>query len=291
MGEITLRKAVEDYKTIHMPYRNFAQRTREEYLNDISDFVEFLEERGVSKVEVLGLPIIERFVARLEQDALASRTRKRKVVAVRSFLSFLYQEGYIHTNIAKMVVLPFTENTIPHILTQSECNRLRKVSSSITRDHAIIELLLQTGMKLSELIHLTTDDIDTAEQNGSMRIRASRGKKERIIPLNSKATAALNTYLSEREGEENRTLFVNRFGEAFGERGVQKMLRKHLKEAEIGHATVQTLRHTFGAYHTAKGTSPKTIQDVMGLKDIRSTLIYEPLAKSILARELQENSI
>ena len=292
MDEIAIRKALADYKSIYMPYRNFADRTREEYWHDISNFVEFLEKAGVNHVTAIGLPIIERYIARLEQHAFASRTRKRKVVAIRSFLSFLYQEGYINTNIAKMVILPFVDTTIPYVLTQRECDRLRSACAGNTRDRAIIELLLQTGIKLSELVHLTVDDMELGEkQNGSMRIRAGRGKKERIIPLNSKATTAISDYLSEKEGEQNRILFTNRFGEALGERGIQKMLRKYLNKAGIGHASIQTLRHTFGTHHIAKGTDPKTVQEVLGLKDTRSTMIYQTLAKEIVSRELQENSL
>src|SRR6266540_5891985 len=125
MGEITLRKALDDYKTVYMPYRNFAERTREEYLNDLEDLVRFLEKSGIEHVKGLGLPIIERYAAHLEERGFASLTRKRKVVATRSFLSFLYQDGYIDTNIAKKIVLPFTETTTPYVLTQVECDRIR----------------------------------------------------------------------------------------------------------------------------------------------------------------------
>ena len=96
MGEITIRKALDDYKTVYMPYRNFADRTREEYQNDLENFVEFLERRGITRVGELALLIIERYVAHLEEKGFASLTRKRKVIAIRSFLSFLYQDSYIY---------------------------------------------------------------------------------------------------------------------------------------------------------------------------------------------------
>src|SRR5688500_18088047 len=117
MGEITLKKALDDYKTIYMPYRNFADRTRVEYQNDLEDFIGFLEQSGINHVRTLGLPIIERYAAHLEQKVFASLTRKRKTVAIRSFLSFLRQEGYIDIDIANKVVLPFSETTIPYVLT------------------------------------------------------------------------------------------------------------------------------------------------------------------------------
>src|SRR5687768_9638483 len=110
MGDTTIRKALDDYKTVHMPYRIFADRTREDYENDLKQFVEFLEEVGIDNVKAIGLPIIERFVAHLEQKGFASRSRKRKVVAIRSFMSFLHQEGYIDENIAKRIIVPFAES-------------------------------------------------------------------------------------------------------------------------------------------------------------------------------------
>lgn len=85
MGEITIRKALDDYKTVYMPYRNFADRTREEYQNDLEDFIKFLEGKGIIRVGKLELPNIERYVASLEEKGKASLTRKRKVVAIRSF--------------------------------------------------------------------------------------------------------------------------------------------------------------------------------------------------------------
>src|SRR6266498_2998836 len=163
MGDITLRKALEDYKTVYMPYRNFAERTRVEYQNDLEDLSEFLEKSGINHVKELGIPIIERYVAHLEQKGYASLTRKRKVVAIRSFLSFLHQDGYIDTNIATKIVLPFTESTTPNVLTQTECDKLRAACDDSSRDRAIIELLLQTGIKLSELVHLTLNDIEVGE--------------------------------------------------------------------------------------------------------------------------------
>src|SRR5258705_8715278 len=96
------------------------------------------------------------------------------------------------------------------------------------------------------------------KQSGVMRILNGRGKKERLIPLNSKASVAIKNYLDARIDTKNNILFLNRFGESIGERGVQKMFSKYLQMAGIGRATVQTLRHTFGAQHMAKGTSPET---------------------------------
>ena len=102
----------------------------------------------------------------------------------------------------------------------------------------------------------------------------------------------LDRYMQDaRENTGNGVFFLNRFGEPLGESGVQKMLKKYLKKAGIERANLQALRHTFGAQHVARGTDPKTIQDVMGFKDARSAAIYQSLAREVVSRELQENSI
>ncbi len=298
MGEITLRKALDDYKTVYMPYRNFAERTREEYLNDLEDLVEFLEKSGINHVREVGVPIIERNVAHLEQEGFASLTRKRKVVAIRSFLSFLYREGYIDANIAKSIVLPFTESNTPYFLTQTESALIRNACADNPRDSAIIELFLQTGIKLSELIHLTLNDTEiggteeTEKKNaGFIRILGGRGKKERVIPLNTKACLALKNYLDIRKDARSNVLFLNRFDEPLGERGVQKILRKYLKKTGLARASVRSLRHTFGIHHAVKGTSAKTIQEVMGHKDPRSTSIYFYIAQKMIRRELEDHAL
>jgi site-specific recombinase XerD len=287
---ITLKNALEEYTNIYMPYRNFAERTREEYQNDLKDFIEFAEKSGVSQASNAGLSVIQRFIAGLEQKGFSSLTRKRKVVTLRSFFSFLYQDGYIYSNIASKIILPFTESTTPHILTQAECDQLRAACATYPRDKAIIEVLLQTGIRLSELTSLTLNDVDLGKsdgagkiQNGSIRILGNRNKKERIVPLNEPANLALKSYLKVRETAENSILFLNRFSEPVSDRGVQKMLRKHLKRAGIGNASIHTLRHTFGAYHLAQGKSLKAVKELMGHRDNRSTSIYRDLVPSVIS--------
>jgi site-specific recombinase XerD len=277
MGDTTLRKALDDYKNIYMPYRNFAERTRVEYSNDLEDLVRFLEKFGVGKVGNLKLAQIERYLAELEIRGYAGATRKRKTVTIRSFLKFLYQDRYIVSNIAKLVIPPFIDNKLPAFLTEAEYNRLRNACASNARDAAIVELLLQTGIRLSELTRLTIDDIELYDAGGEIRIRGGRGKEDRTLPLNTKANQALSAYLGQRPGTNSHFLLLNRFGEPLGDRGVQKMLKKYLVRAGLDRASVHTLRHTFGVQHIAKGASLKTIQDVMGHKDPRSTAIYVSL--------------
>lgn len=281
MGETILRKALEDYKTVYMAYRNFSDRTRVEYLNDLQDLVEYLAKQQITKVGELKLAHFERYLAELENRGFTGATRKRKTVTIRSFLKFLYQDGYVQTNIANNIIPPFVDYKTPKFLTKAEVDRLRKACAGNVRDAAIIELLLQTGIRLSELTRLTVDDIELWDSGGTVRIKANRGNKERLLPLTTEAPQMLNAYLTKRPTNDNTALFLNRLHEPLGDRGVQKVISKYFRKADIKRASVSSLRHTFGRHHATTGMDIKTIQTVMGYKDTRSTGIYLELAKGI----------
>jgi site-specific recombinase XerD len=297
MGEITIREATEEYKEVYLPARNLAERTREEYTNDLVDLVEFLETTGIKRVGDVGLIDLERYLAELDRRGYAGSTRKRKAVVIRSLFAFLYVSGHITNNIANKLIPPLAENDLPRVLTQNEYHRLLKACGHNKRDGAIIELLLQTGIRLSELTRLSISDVELPSRNsgqtkemGSLQILGKKGSS-RILPLNNKACKAIGDYLLVRPDSNSNILFLNRFKEPLGQRGVQKVVHKYLELAEIHGASVHTLRHTFGAHHIAKGTCPKTVQKVMGHKDERSTSIYSLLANELMNRELGEHAL
>ena len=298
MGDITLRKSLDDYKTVYMTYRNFAERTREEYLNDLEDLIQFLEQLGIKDVSAISLPQLERYLAKLDNRGIAGSTRKRKVAAIRSFLWYLFQDGYISTDLAKRLIPPFAEARSPRYLTKLEYERLLEVSIQNARDFALIQLLLQTGIKLSELNRLTVSDVELPSVSqsevkdiGYLHISGGERQKSRILPLNHKVSVALTEYIKSRPTTTTPSLFINRFESSLGARGVQKLVQKYLDKAGIKNANVHTLRHTFGVHHTAKGTSLKTIISAMGYKDIRSPSKYVSLAQELMKNELQDHAL
>jgi site-specific recombinase XerD len=298
MGEITIREAIEEYKHVYLPARNLAERTREEYTNDLKDLVEFLETIGVKRAGDVGLIHLERYLAKLDHRGYAGSTRKRKTVVIRSLFSFLYDGGHITNNIAKRLIPPLAENDLPRVLTQREYQRLLKACSGNRRDSAIIELLLQTGIRLSELTRLNISDFELPDRNseqtkemGSLHIQSTKGRNGRILPLNNKASEAIWDYMRDRVDSDSNIIFLNKSGKPLGQRGIQKVVQKYLGRADIKGASVRSLRHTFGTHHVAKGTSLKTIQIAMGHKDPRSTSLYVSLAEEIARKELQENAL
>ena len=288
MGEITLQQALDEFKTVYMPARNLAARTREEYSNDLKAFIDFLEKSGVTRAGEISTFYVDRYLAKLDEIGYSGSTRKRKAITFRSFMSFLYRNTYISHDISQQVILPFSEHPVPRILTQTEYQMLLQACSNIVRDKAIITLLLQTGIRLSELTRLSLSDVHMPE---SITIAGSNSRKGRTIPLNSKACEALQAYFTTRQAAKCPSLFLNKFGKPLGERGVQKIIMLYFRQAEITGASVHSLRHTFAVQHIAKGTSLKTVQKIMGHQDIRTTEEYIPLANEMAKKELEENAL
>jgi integrase/recombinase XerC len=200
-------------------------------------------------------------------------------------------------DISRRLVPPKTEQKEPRVLTKREYTALIRACAHHPRDSAIIELLLQTGTRLSEVARLTLDDVElpkrisrSPDTLGRLHV-IGKGRKDRWIPLNYKACRALRTWLNVRPEVEHDALFVSKFKEPLGARSIQHVVKKHLHEAGIKGASVHTLRHTFATHHVAQGTSLRTVQEILGHADLKTTSIYVQLAQEVVRKELQEHAL
>ena len=104
MGEMTLRQALNAFRTVYLAFRNYASRRREEYINDLEDLIDFLEKSGISRIGEIGTHQVDRYLAELDHRRLAGSTRKRKTISIRSFLAFLFREHHISHDISKKII-------------------------------------------------------------------------------------------------------------------------------------------------------------------------------------------
>ncbi len=285
------------FETVYMASRNLAARTREEYSTDIAQLTEFLEARGVDRVEDIGLSHLQAFLAHLDERGLTGVTRRRKTASIKAFFGFLTTHGLLTRNPARELIPPEREQHEPRFLTTQEYRALLRACAHETRDAAIIELILQTGIRLSEIARLTIDDVELPPRinrdpvnTGSIYIHG-KGRKSRTLPLNYKACRALKAWLSIRPDIAEPALFVTKFRAPMGPRGFQRLVKKYLDEAGIRNASVHTLRHSFATHHVAKGTSLRTIQEALGHADLKTTSIYVATAKEAMKRDLQYNAL
>jgi integrase/recombinase XerD len=153
------QEALEEYKTTYMGARNLAARSRVEYENDVLQFLLFLQDLGVRDLKLVAPKHIHSYLAELDDDCLAGVTRRKKLTIVRTFFGWLQDHGYIAASPARAVVPPQREEREPRVLSKEEYQRLLSVVQK-PRDRAIIQLLLQTGIRLSEIQRLTLSDLN-----------------------------------------------------------------------------------------------------------------------------------
>ena len=285
---------LDEYKAGYMAARNLAARSRVEYENDVSQFLRFLQHVEVQDLTSIDKRHIEGFLADLDRRKLAGVTRRRKLMVLRTFMYWLHSHNYIKNNPISSVVPPQQENKEPRVLTKEEYQRLLATVQK-PRDRAIIQLLLQTGIRLSEIARLEFSDLNmptriTDDTLGTLRI-LGKGRTTRTVLVSPKACEALATWLTVRPDVESDALFLSSRLRPLSQRQFQYLIAKYLKKAKIKNASVHTLRHTFATQHIELGTDLITVQEFLGHKDLNTTKLYVGLVKKrqaqqILAHEL-----
>lgn len=287
-----------EYKEVYLPSRNYALKTREYYTKDISELVEFLTAKGTTEVSTIELPHLMVFLAELDKRKLAGITRRRKTFSIKSFFHFLEMHDHIKVNPARRLIPPRSEERTPRVLTEEEYKRLQLAVANEPRDAAIIELLLQTGIRLSELAELTINDITLPTKInadpgnvGELIVRQGKGRKDRVLSLNYKVCRVLKTYLKLRPQVSTFALFVSKFKTPITARGFEWIVGQYFEKANIRNATVHTLRHTFGTHMVKNGSNLRTIQEMMGHADLKTTSIYVSLARDMMDKDVQEHAL
>ncbi len=298
--QIPIPEALDEYTSTYLPARNLAKRSRREYTTDIAELVQFLQERGIKETRELALTHLNAFLAYLDQKHLSGYTRRRKVSSIKSFCRFLTINEYVVKDPSLQLVLPRRESTTPRVLSETEYKRLQLAVANQPLAAAMVEVLLQTGIRLSELANLDINDVTLPPKItkdignvGSVQVRKGKGRKDRTLTLNYKACRAIKAYLAVRPEPEVVTdrLFLSKFKKPITPRGIEWVVHKYLDEAGIRGAKVHTLRHTFGTHQVKRKTSLRTVQEMMGHESIATTGMYVGLARELMDEEIQRNAL
>jgi site-specific recombinase XerD len=273
MPTTTTTQAIDLFKT-SLVGGNFSPKTVRAYIDDVRQFTKWFAEGSVSADDpkTIGKLDINKFLGALAQKRTTGKTRYRKVVAIKKFFAFLQEHRMIANNPAVDVIPPLKEKRLPHVLKKNEYKALLFEAEKNPRDYAIIQTILQTGLRISEVTNLTVGDVDLI--NKTLTVRQGKGKVDRIIDLPDIAVAAISAYLKGRgEGSDDK-LFLSRNRKGMYVTTVRLAVHKYLKKAGITRGAVHTLRHTFGTYKSLNGVPPKILQGIMGHKKLESTLLY-----------------
>lgn len=221
--------------------------------------------------------IIE-YLGFLASKSQSGVTRARKLAALRTFFQHFAASGIFPSSPAATIAMPKKERKQIVYLRADEYNRMLAAAGTNARDYAILQLFLQTGVRVSELVGLRISDIDMVGR--TIRIMG-KGKKERVIDLEKKALAALKAYLSMRPHVVGDQLFLNYQGEPLSDRGVKKIVEKYRSMAGITKKiSCHSLRHTFATYKAERGISAFQIREWLGHESIDTSLLYVTCGKN-----------
>jgi len=260
----------------HLREKNRSQSTVLAYGKDIDQLIGFLEELEKAHITEITKDDIEAFMAKLLKNGYTPKSVSRKTNAVKTFFRFLKVNEYITDDPALLVSHPRFETKPPRILSETEYRALRDAVQNDIRTYAIVELLLQTGMRIGELARLKMSDIKfgTGVRAGEVHIAPFNRHPERNIPLNSRSQKALKAYLEERPQKKEESVFITRTGKSLLVRNIRATIKRYLELAGIEDATVNDLRHTFIAQHLKRGASLVLVSKIAGHRRLSTTEKY-----------------
>ncbi|MBC7250861.1 MAG: tyrosine-type recombinase/integrase [Anaerolineae bacterium] len=278
----------------HLAGLNRSRHTLDAYGRDVQQFGDFLAGHGLTTLHEITPDHVSAWLAHLAAQGISGTSRNRKFHALNTFFKFLVTTGRLDRSPTLGLAAPTVEQREPRVLTTTEIKALQGVCRDDPRDAAMIEILLQTGLRVSELVALTLDDVTWSEPDtvAHLTVKQAKGQKDRLVPLNSRAEKALKRWLKVRPESEYPHLFLSKRGKKpLYPADVRTMLHKYYAKAGIRGASVHTLRHTFCTHHAAKGTNLVVIQRAAGHASLTTTQRYLHLVDRIMAEQLEENAL
>lgn len=247
------------------------------YGKDIEQLIDFLTAAGKTEPKAVKTEDIQKFMAKLQAENYTAKSISRKTNSTKTFFKFLKAEGLLTTDPSEGIIHPKFENKAPRILTKTEYRALRDAARNDPRTLAVVEILLQTGVRISELANIRLTDLKFAENhgaNGELNVLPIENRPGRVVPLNPAAQKAIKDYLAERPKVKDDHLFVTKTGRPLLVRNIRATMGRYFRVAGIQEAKVNDLRHTFVANHLRRGVNLLLLSKIVGHKRVSTTEKY-----------------
>ncbi len=277
--------------------RNYSAHTLRNYRSDLLEFDHYLT-RGGKDAHLHPRQIdhisIRDFLGHLHQKGNAKTSIARKLAAIRSFFRYLYSEGRVPSNPARLVHSPRLPERTPRFLSVREVETILELPDTETdrgtRDRAILELLYASGLRISELVGINLEDLSLEQQVTKVY---GKGKKERLVPFGKKAEQAIRHYVEKRgallrrqkTAREPNALFLNLRGSRITARSVERNLKDYIKKgALLLNVHPHLFRHSFATHLLNSGADLRCIQELLGHENLSTTQKYTHLSIEELMR-------
>lgn len=284
-----LRNELEDYLHFLQIERGLAENTLQSYARDLQHYVDYIEkEKEKKNWNAVKRQDILNFLYLLKDNGKSTATISRHISSIRSFHQFLIRDQIVSQDASLHLEKPKKDRTLPDILSMEEVDQLLEMNTASPLDlrtKAMFELLYATGLRVTEMTTLKTEDLHL--MMGFVQC-FGKGSKERIVPLGDTAKQALEDYLQHGrpqlvKKQATSTLFVNQHGRPLTRQGFWKILKKAALEAGIRkNITPHTLRHSFATHLLENGADLRIVQEMLGHEDISTTQIYTHVTKARL---------
>jgi integrase/recombinase XerC len=286
-GTAPMHPHVREFLTHLDKERGQSPHTVKAYGRDLAAFTAFCDRHYAgawtwASVDRVGL---RGFLGELQRRGLAKRSAARALSAVRSLYRFLQENHGVATNIARAARVPKLDKRLPTYMDREQTQALFDWAEAraetdefgATRDLAMLELFYSTGIRLSELSGMNLEDLDLLSDQAKVR---GKGRKERLLPMGSRAVLALRRYLNLRDvlvgrsGGDRRAVFLNRRGRRLAPRGVQRAVHAMFDAVGADNLRVHSLRHTFATHMLDAGADLRAVQELLGHASLSTTQIY-----------------
>ena len=271
-----MQRYIEKFKNYLTVEKNYSEHTIKNYLADLKEFAEFLSGQTVESVDYL---TVRKFLGVLRGRSISKRSVARKLSSLRTFYRFLQRDGYVKDNPVANVSTPKMDKKLPSFLDEKTVIKLvtapEKKTFQDSRDRAILETLYSTGIRVGELVGIDTDDVDFI--SGVVKV-LGKGRKERLAPIGEKAISIIREYLEYRNSKkkpDKKALFLNKSGKRLTQRSVRRIVDRYIKKLSITeHVSPHTLRHSFATHLLNRGADLRSVQELLGHKNLSTTQIY-----------------
>ncbi|HNQ51483.1 MAG TPA: site-specific tyrosine recombinase XerD [Candidatus Omnitrophota bacterium] len=275
-----------DYLSVE---RGLARNTLAAYRDDLEAYESFLAAKGTASVSATSRNDVVSFMLSQKDRGIGASSIARRLAAIRMFYRFLVRERVLREDPTSLIETPKLWKKIPETLSVNEIEALLAQpavrSAQGVRDKAILETLYATGMRVSEVVHLKTEDLNL--DVGFLRC-VGKGNKERVIPLGKKAIAAVSRYLETVrprlvKNKQSDCLFVSRLGSRISRQSLWKLIKRYARDARIRKPMKpHILRHSFATHLLEHGADLRSVQEMLGHSDISTTQIYTHVNKDRL---------
>ena len=277
--------------------KRLSEKTREVYSREASVYLKYLNSADKELESTNSIDVESYILYRRENDNIDERTSSKVLSSLRSFYSYLVSEKICKTNPAKLIKKPKDKIQLPRTISSSELDCLfgsfQEDPILGFRDYVIFELIYSSGMRISEAVAL---NVNSYRSEDNMISVIGKRDKERLVFIGKVASDALDKYLSEirpkllsSKNKKEAALFLNRRGERITRQAVHKRFHEVAEKMGID-ATVHTLRHSFASHMINNGADIRSVQEMLGHSDIKTTQIYTHLDTSTMLKEFDKFS-